>query len=109
MSRSTMLYNAAFFIPLAGCVAVKPEIRQPNVAARFDSAKTAEAFARCASGALPAFRLDQAEDGTWSLIRKEGIVLLSRWDFFPANAGSQAELRNGASDDGGADLVRACA
>ncbi len=94
---------------LAGCMAVKPEIRQASVAARFDSANPPEAFARCAAAALPNFKLDQEEDGTWSLIRKDGIVLLSRWDFFQTNQGSQAELRNGAGDEAGAAEVRACA
>lgn len=94
---------------LAGCAVVKHQLNDPNVAARYDSSKSAEAFARCAAEQLgPAFELEQVGNA-YALIRKRGIVVHSRWDFFPINNGSQAELRNGASDDAGAENVRACA
>lgn len=103
-----LCFQAALFVPLGGCVAVKQQLIDPNVAARYDSAKSPEAFARCASAALPEFRLEQT-GVAWALVRKQGIVLLSRWDFFPTNSGSQAELRNGANDAAGVDKVLACA
>ena len=94
---------------LTGCVTVKHQLTDPNVAARFDSAKTPAEFARCAADRLgPEFTLEQSGNA-YALTRKRGIVLQSRWDIFPANNGSQAELRNGASDDAGVDKVRSCA
>jgi hypothetical protein len=92
---------------LSGCVAVKRQIREPNVAGRYDSAKSAAALAQCAAAALPNFKLKQQGEA-WNLIRQDGIKMLTRWDFFPTNGGSQAELRNGAKDDGGAAKVRSC-
>ena len=92
---------------LGGCVTVKHQLTDPTVAARFDSQKPAGAFAHCAAAALPAFHLEQA-GGAWALVRKHGMVQLSRWDFFATNHGSQAELRNGSGDSAGADLVMAC-
>jgi len=102
-------WSLAPILLLCGCVAVKHQLTDPNVAARYDSAKTAADFAQCAAAQLaPPFVLGQA-GGAYSLTLKRGIVVVSRWDFFPTNAGSQAELRNGAEDDGGAAKVRACA
>ena len=95
-------------LTLGGCVTVKHQLTDPNVAARFDSSKSAEEFARCAAAGLPSFELKQL-GSAWALIEKRDIRLVSRWDFFPSNAGSQAELRNGAKDDGGVQVVRACA
>lgn len=105
MKRIAMIVLPA----LAGCAVVKHQLTDPNVAARYDSAKAAEAFARCAADQLaPPFVLDQL-GGAWTLIRKDGIKVVSRWDFFPTNNGSQAELRNGAPDQAGAAEVLACA
>ncbi|TCJ37385.1 hypothetical protein [Parafrankia sp. BMG5.11] len=94
-------------IALPGCTVVKHQITDPNVAARFDSAKSADEVARCAAAALADFKLEQAGPA-WSLTRRDGIKTAVRWDFFPSNAGSQAELRNGATDEGGVSVVRGC-
>ncbi len=109
MKTATLIYCLTGTLALAGCVTVKHQLTDPNVAARFDSAKTSAEFAQCAAAKLtPDFALEQ--DGTsYSLTRKRGIVVLSRWDFFPTNNGSQAELRNGAKDAAGADQVKSCA
>lgn len=99
---------ALLVVSLSGCVMVKHQLTDPNVAARFDSTKSPADFARCAAEQLPEFELEQAGNA-FALIRKRDIRLVSRWDFFPTNSGSQAELRNGAKDDGGLEIVRSCA
>lgn len=94
---------------LGGCVTVKHQLTDPNVAVRYNSSKSAAEFARCAAEKLaPPFVLEQ-QGQAWSLTLRRDIRLVSRWDFFPTNNGSQAELRNGAEDDAGAEKVLACA
>jgi hypothetical protein len=105
-----MKWMAMIVLPaLAGCMVVKHQLTDPNVAARYDSTKSADAFAHCAADKLAhPFVLEQQGEA-WTLIRKDGIRVVSRWDFFTTNAGSQAELRNGARDRAGADEVLTCA
>lgn len=106
--RSVVLAVSALALT-GGCVAVKHQITDPNVAARFDSTKSPDEFARCAADKLtPPFKLEQ-NGQTFALTLQRDIRLVSRWDFFPTNNGSQAELRNGARDDAGTAEVRACA
>jgi hypothetical protein len=105
MKRHLAILTAA---TLTSCVTIKPEINDPSVAARLNSSKSSAELAQCAAEALgPGFALDQ-KGQAYSLIRKRGIVLEARWDIFPTNTGSQAELRNGGDDDAGVDHVKAC-
>lgn len=95
---------------IAGCTTVKHQVTDANVAARYDSTKSAAEFARCAAAALGSdFRMEEVGSTAFALIRQQGILTNARWDFFPTNSGSQAELRSGSKDGAGADKVLACA
>ncbi|USA39615.1 hypothetical protein NCF86_00175 [Pelagerythrobacter marinus] len=92
---------------LTGCVVQKAELNRPYAAARFDSDKTAAQFAACSAEAM---NLQVREDeGILTIVRTNNLgVQVARWDFLPTNSGSQAELRTGANDDAGMELVRGC-
>lgn len=98
----------AFAALCSGCVVQKAELNRPQVVARIDSPKTAAEFARCSAEAM---NLEvRSDEGVLSIIRSDHLgVRAARWDFLATNTGSQAELRSGASDDAGMELVRACA
>jgi hypothetical protein len=94
-------------LALAGCVVQKPALNRPYVAARIESPKPAAAFSSCVGDAMDLQVREQ--NGVLHIIRSRGGVQVARWDFVASNNGSQAELRTGANDDAGIDLVRACA
>lgn len=94
---------------LGACTTVKHQLTDPNPAARYDSDKSPAEFARCAAAALgDEFELQEL-GSAFALIRQRGILTNARWDIFPTNNGSQAELRSGSKDGAGAEKVLACA
>jgi hypothetical protein len=93
---------------LAGCAVQKAELNRPYVAARIDSTKTAAQFAQCSAAAMGL--TVRSDEGILTIVRSNTRgVQVARWDFLATNNGSQAELRTGASDDAGLDVVRGCA
>lgn len=92
---------------LAGCTVQKAELNRPYVTARIDSAKPAAAFAQCSAAAMGLSV--RSDEGVLTIVRSSGGVQVARWDFLATNNGSQAELRTGARDDAGLEIVRGCA
>jgi hypothetical protein len=103
-----MKYIVLIAALLGGCVVQKGELSRPYVAARLDSPKIAADFARCAGAAMGLSVREN--EGILYIIQKDARgTHTSRWDFFPTNNGSQAELRSGAKDNAGIAVVRGCA
>jgi len=93
---------------LGGCSVVKHQVTDPYVAARFDSSKNAADFAKCAADSLGEDFQLSSTGLSHVLTRQRGILVQARWDFFPTNNGSQAELRSSTPDDAGVEAVRGC-
>jgi len=96
----------AISLALSGCVVVSKEVERPQVAVRYESGKSAKAFAECAAAGLDRELIRKAD--AYALEMRDGIRLRARWDFFPTLDGSQAELRGSPDFDAGIEIVRGC-
>lgn len=92
---------------LSGCAIQSKELERPQVAARYDSTKSAKDFAVCAAEGMG--RRLENEGNRYVIKHVNGVQVQARWDFLATLEGSQAELRAPASYDAGEAIVRECA
>lgn len=95
-------------VAVSGCVVQAHELARPQVAARFQSAKTAVQFAQCSATAL-GVELHN-DGGVYSVFgHNRGGVRIARWDFNATLSGSEATLRMEDNVESGEAAVRGCA
>lgn len=94
-------------LPLSGCMVQAHELERPQVAATFQSSKTAAAFAQCVSEATG---LPLRRDGdVYTIIdhNRTGVRVV-RWDFSATLDGSEAALRSEDNVETRQAAVRGC-